>query len=47
MPLLERKFLKKYGKKNYERIFSKDFREAIKGVDTIMKKVKREKCKRR
>lgn len=39
---LVKKFQEKYGKINYERTFSKDFREAVKSVDVIMKIVSKE-----
>jgi len=34
---LEKKFQDKYGKQCYQKNFSQDFREAIKGVDSITK----------
>ena len=34
---LERKLQAKYGRDSYQRTFSKDFREAIKGMDSIYK----------
>lgn len=34
---LEKKLQVKYGKELYQRNFSKDFREAVKGVDYISK----------
>jgi hypothetical protein len=36
---LEKKFQQKYGKCLYTKSFSRDFREAVKGVDTIAKTV--------
>ena len=32
---LEKKFCEKYGQKEYERFFSKDFKEAVSNIDKI------------
>lgn len=34
---LVKRFQEKYGKSSYERTFSRDFREAVKGIDSITK----------
>jgi len=36
---LEKKLQAKYGRDSYQRTFSKDFREAVKGMDSITRVV--------